>query len=48
MAFLYFESRETAQAYQIEHEHDGWYQRLISLTEHVPTFTNYRSEWQSV
>lgn len=46
MAIMRFESQESAQAYLLNREHDGWYQRLVSLTEKVSTHTNYISEWQ--
>ena len=42
-----FENQRSAQTHQIEREQDGWYQRLVSLTEQVPTRTDYISEWQS-
>lgn len=42
-----FENQGSAQALQVECEHDGWYQRLMSLTEQAPTRTDYISEWQS-
>jgi len=47
IAIMRFENWESAQAYCLDREHDGWYQRLVSLTEKVLTDINYIGEWQS-
>lgn len=47
IAILRFENRESAQAYRLAREQDGWYQRLLSLSEKVLPDIDYMSEWQS-
>jgi len=45
IAIMRFESQESARALANDPEHDAWYQRVVSLTENVPTLTEYTSEW---
>ena len=47
IAIMRFESRESAQAFTNDPERAAWYQRLVSLTEHTPSRTDYASEWQT-
>ncbi len=47
IAILRFENWESAQAYRLDREQDGWYQRLVNLTEEVLPDIDYLSEWQS-
>jgi antibiotic biosynthesis monooxygenase (ABM) superfamily enzyme len=47
LAILRFENWESAQAYRLAREQDGWYQRLVNLTEEVLPDIDYMSEWQS-
>ena len=47
IAILRFENWESAQAYRLDREQDGWYQRLVNLTEEVPQDIDYMIEWQS-
>ena len=45
VAVMRFESRESAQALANDLEQKAWYQRLMSLTEHLPMLTEYIREW---
>ena len=45
IAIMRFESQESARALANDPEHDAWYWRVVSLTENVPTLTEYTSEW---
>ena len=45
MAIMRFESQESANALANEPEQDAWYRRVVSLTENIPTLTEYTSEW---
>jgi antibiotic biosynthesis monooxygenase (ABM) superfamily enzyme len=45
IAIMRFESQESARALANDPEQDAWYQRVVSLTENVPTLTEYTSEW---
>lgn len=45
IAIMRFENQEAAQALTNDPEQDAWYQRVVSLTENVPTLTEYTSEW---
>ena len=45
IAIMRFESQESAHALTNDPEHDAWYWRVVSLTENVPTLTEYTSEW---
>ena len=47
IALLHFESREFAQALANDPEYQSWSMRLTSLSEGMPVFTEYRSEWHS-
>lgn len=47
IAILHFENWESAQAYRRDREQDGWYQRLVNLTEEVLPDIDYLSEWRS-
>lgn len=48
IALMRFESQEAARWLANDPEQEAWYQRLVSLTEGVPTLTSYKSEWWSV
>ena len=45
ITIMRFESQESARALANDPEHDAWYWRVVSLTENVPTLTEYTSEW---
>jgi antibiotic biosynthesis monooxygenase (ABM) superfamily enzyme len=45
IAIMRFETQEAAQALTNDPEREAWYQRVVSLTENVPTLTEYTSEW---
>jgi len=45
IAIMRFETQEAAQALTSNPERKAWYQRVVSLTENVPTLTEYTSEW---
>ena len=45
IAIMRFESKEAAQALTDNPERKAWYQRVVSLTENIPTLTEYTSEW---
>ena len=45
IAIMRFEAQEAAQALANDPEREAWYQRVVSLTENVPTLTEYTSEW---
>lgn len=45
IAIMRFENQEAAQALTNNPERKAWYQRVVSLTENVPTLTEYTSEW---
>jgi heme-degrading monooxygenase HmoA len=45
LAIMRFESQESAQTLTNDPEQKAWYQRVVSLTENVPTLTEYTSEW---
>jgi len=45
IAIMRFETQEAAQALTNNPERKAWYQRIVSLTENVPTLTEYTSEW---
>ena len=45
IAIMRFESQKAAHALTKDPEHDAWYRRVVSLTENVPTLTEYTSEW---
>ncbi len=47
IAILRFENRESAHTYRLAREQDGWYQRLVNLTEKVLPDIDYMCEWQS-
>ncbi len=47
IALMHFESQEAAQLLANDPEHDAWYRRLVSLTEGMPTRTDYTGEWWS-
>ena len=46
IAILHFENWESAQAYRLDREQHGLYQRLVNLTEEVLPDIDYISEWQ--
>jgi antibiotic biosynthesis monooxygenase (ABM) superfamily enzyme len=46
IAIMRFENQEAAQELENDLEQEAWYQRLMSLTEHMPVHTKYQSEWQ--
>jgi heme-degrading monooxygenase HmoA len=45
IAIMRFESLELMQALRNNPEQQSWYQRLVSLTEHLPMPTEYTREW---
>lgn len=45
IAIMRFENQEAAQVLTNNPERRAWYQRVVSLTENVPTLTEYTSEW---
>lgn len=45
IAIMRFESQEFACALANDPEQDTWYQRIVSLTENIPTLIEYTSEW---
>jgi antibiotic biosynthesis monooxygenase (ABM) superfamily enzyme len=45
IAIMRFEAQEGALSLASDPEREAWYQRVISLTENVPTLTEYTSEW---
>ena len=45
VAIMRFENQEAAQALTNNPERKAWYQRVVSLTENVPSLTEYTSEW---
>ena len=45
IAIIRFENQEAAQALTNNPERKAWYQRVVSLTENVPSLTEYTSEW---
>jgi heme-degrading monooxygenase HmoA len=45
IAIMRFENQEAAQALTNDPEREAWYQRVVSLTEKVPTLAEYTSEW---
>ena len=47
IAIMRFESQESAQALANDPLQKAWYQRLVSLTEHMPIRTEYTSEWRA-
>jgi hypothetical protein len=46
MAILRFANWEAAHAYKVGRLQDGWYQRLLDLTENVQPDIDHHSEWQ--
>ena len=47
IAIMRFESQEAAQVLANDPEQEAWYRRVVSLMEHMPTRTEYTSEWQT-
>ncbi len=47
IAIMRFESQESAEVLANAPEQVAWYQRLVSLTQETPTYTEYTSEWQT-
>jgi heme-degrading monooxygenase HmoA len=45
IAIMRFESQEPALALAKDSEQGTWYRRVTSLTETIPTLTEYTSEW---
>src|SRR5213595_195504 len=45
IAITRFENQEDAPALTNDPEREAWYQRVVSLTENVPTLTEYTSGW---
>jgi antibiotic biosynthesis monooxygenase (ABM) superfamily enzyme len=45
IAIMRFENQEAAHALANDPEQEAWYRRVVSLTENVPTLTEYTSEW---
>jgi antibiotic biosynthesis monooxygenase (ABM) superfamily enzyme len=45
IAIMRFENKEAAQALTNNPERKAWYKRVVSLTENVPSLTEYTSEW---
>src|SRR5690348_8358154 len=45
ISIMRFENQEAAQALTNNPERKAWYQRVSSLTENVPSLTEYTSEW---
>lgn len=45
LAIMRFENREAALALANDPVQETWYQRVVSLTEHVPVLDEYTSEW---
>src|SRR5258707_3533668 len=44
IAIMRFESQEFARALAKDPEQDTWYQTVVSVTENIPTLTEYTSE----
>lgn len=45
ISIMRFESQESARALTNDPEQDAWYRRVASLSETVPTLTEYTSVW---
>ena len=45
IVIMRFENQESAHALENDPEQDAWYQRVVSLTDNMPTLIEYTSEW---
>jgi heme-degrading monooxygenase HmoA len=45
IVIMRFENQESAHALANDPEQDAWYQRVVSLTDNIPTLIEYTSEW---
>ena len=45
IVIMRFESQESAHALENDPEQDAWYQRVVSLTDNIPSLIKYTSEW---
>lgn len=45
IVIMRFESQESAHALENDPEQDAWHQRVVSLTDNIPTLIKYTSEW---